>query len=129
VVTSASELTVQTFEIAKEETIAAPIEIVFETMLEQLGPLFEPADRFLRSTQLLITAGDRSDFCTDLGAARPAKRLERLLRIGNLDQFVRANPGNLACDERRRGAVADRVGDEIMTIAFDFERHEQIAGL
>jgi uncharacterized protein YndB with AHSA1/START domain len=44
VVTSASELTVQTFEVVKEEKIAAPIEIVFETLLEQLGPSFEPAE-------------------------------------------------------------------------------------
>ena len=30
---------VQAFEILKEEEIAAPIEIVFETILEQMGPL------------------------------------------------------------------------------------------
>jgi uncharacterized protein YndB with AHSA1/START domain len=30
---------VQTFEIVKEEEIAAPIDIVFETILEQMGPL------------------------------------------------------------------------------------------
>lgn len=30
---------VQAFEIVKEEEIAAPIEIVFETILEQMGPL------------------------------------------------------------------------------------------
>ena len=29
----------QAFEIIKEEEIAAPIEIVFETILEQMGPL------------------------------------------------------------------------------------------
>lgn len=33
---------VQTFEIAKVETIAAPVEIVFETLLEQFGPSFGP---------------------------------------------------------------------------------------
>ena len=43
-VTSTSALTVQTFEIAKEEKIAAPIEIVFETLLEHLGPDFAPAE-------------------------------------------------------------------------------------
>ena len=32
------EQTVQTLEILKEEEIAAPIEIVFETILEQMGP-------------------------------------------------------------------------------------------
>ena len=30
---------VQTFEIVKQEEIAAPIGIVFETILEQMGPL------------------------------------------------------------------------------------------
>jgi uncharacterized protein YndB with AHSA1/START domain len=33
------ENVVQAFEIIKEEEIAAPIEIVFETILEQMGPL------------------------------------------------------------------------------------------
>ncbi len=40
-VTSTSEQAIHTLEIAKEEEIAAPIEIVFETLLEQLGPLNE----------------------------------------------------------------------------------------
>ena len=33
------EQAVQTFEIVKEEEIAAPVDIVFETILEQMGPL------------------------------------------------------------------------------------------
>jgi hypothetical protein len=33
------EQVVQTFEIVKQEQIAAPIDIVFETILEQMGPL------------------------------------------------------------------------------------------
>ena len=33
------EQVVQAFEIAKDEEIAAPIDIVFETILEQMGPL------------------------------------------------------------------------------------------
>ena len=33
------EQVVQAFEIVKDEEIAAPIEIVFETILEQMGPL------------------------------------------------------------------------------------------
>jgi hypothetical protein len=37
--TSIQEKAVQTFEIAKHEEIAAPIDIVFETILEQMGPL------------------------------------------------------------------------------------------
>jgi len=36
---SVQEQTVQTFEIVKQEEIAAPIDIVFETILEQMGPL------------------------------------------------------------------------------------------
>ena len=37
--TSIQEQTVTTFEIVKLEEIAAPIDIVFETILEQMGPL------------------------------------------------------------------------------------------
>ena len=39
--TSTSEQAIQTLEVTKEEEIAAPIEVVFETLLEQLGPLNE----------------------------------------------------------------------------------------
>lgn len=35
---STSEQTIQTLEIIKEEEIAAPIDVVFETILEQMGP-------------------------------------------------------------------------------------------
>jgi len=40
-VTSMSGQAIQTLEVTKEEEIAAPIEMVFETLLEQLGPLNE----------------------------------------------------------------------------------------
>ena len=40
-VTSTSEQAVHTLEITKEEEITAPIEVVFETLLEHLGPLNE----------------------------------------------------------------------------------------
>jgi uncharacterized protein YndB with AHSA1/START domain len=36
---------VQAFEIVKEEEIAAPIDIVFETILEQMGPLNQTPER------------------------------------------------------------------------------------
>ncbi len=36
---SVKEGVLQAFEIVKEEEIAAPVEIVFETILEQMGPL------------------------------------------------------------------------------------------
>jgi uncharacterized protein YndB with AHSA1/START domain len=36
-----AEQVIQTLEIAKEEEIAAPIDIVFETILEQMGPYNE----------------------------------------------------------------------------------------
>jgi uncharacterized protein YndB with AHSA1/START domain len=35
---TSSEQAIQTLEITKEEQIAAPIDIVFETLLEQIGP-------------------------------------------------------------------------------------------
>ena len=39
--TSLSEQATQTFEVLKDEEIAAPIDIVFETILEQMGPYNE----------------------------------------------------------------------------------------
>ncbi len=39
--TNTAEQTVQTLEIVKDEEIAAPMEIVFETLLEQMGPYNE----------------------------------------------------------------------------------------
>ncbi len=43
--TGASELAIHTLEVRKEEEIAAPIDIVFETLLEQIGPLNESGPR------------------------------------------------------------------------------------
>ncbi|MDQ2947064.1 MAG: SRPBCC domain-containing protein [Acidobacteriota bacterium] len=42
--TSISEQAIQTLEITKDEQIAASIEVVFETILEQMGPLNETPD-------------------------------------------------------------------------------------
>ncbi len=42
--TSTSEQAIHTLEVTKEEKIAAPIEIVFETLLEHLGPLNETGE-------------------------------------------------------------------------------------
>ena len=39
--TSTTEQAIQTLEVTREEKIAAPIEVVFETLLEHLGPLNE----------------------------------------------------------------------------------------
>ena len=36
--TSLTEQAIQTFEVLKEEKIAAPIDVVFESILEQMGP-------------------------------------------------------------------------------------------
>jgi hypothetical protein len=40
-VTSTSEQAIHTLEVVKEEEIQAPIDVVFETLLEQIGPLNE----------------------------------------------------------------------------------------
>jgi uncharacterized protein YndB with AHSA1/START domain len=40
-----AEQTIQTLEIVKEEEIAAPIDIVFETILEQMGPYNETPEK------------------------------------------------------------------------------------
>jgi len=37
--------TIQTLEILREEQIAAPIDVVFETLLEQIGPYNETPDK------------------------------------------------------------------------------------
>ena len=42
--TSLSEQAIQTLEVIKDEEIAAPIDIVFETILEQMGPYNETPD-------------------------------------------------------------------------------------
>ena len=42
--TTTQEQAIQTLEIVKDEEIAAPIEIVFETILEQMGPHNETPD-------------------------------------------------------------------------------------
>jgi hypothetical protein len=42
--TTVSEQAIQTLEVIRDEEIAAPIEIVFETILEQLGPVNERPD-------------------------------------------------------------------------------------
>ena len=39
------EQTIQTLEIVKEEEIAAPVDVVFETILEQMGPYNEVPER------------------------------------------------------------------------------------
>ncbi len=42
--TTVSEQALQTLEVVKDEQIAAPMEVVFETILEQMGPLNETPD-------------------------------------------------------------------------------------
>jgi len=42
--TTVAEQALQTLEILKDETIAAPIDVVFETILEQMGPYNETPD-------------------------------------------------------------------------------------
>ena len=42
--TSLSEQAGQMLEVVKDEFVAAPIDVVFETILEQMGPLNEKPD-------------------------------------------------------------------------------------
>ena len=62
---SASEETVQTFEITRDEQIAAPIDVVFETILEQMGPLNQHPDGSPMSMKLEPWPGGR--WFRDLG--------------------------------------------------------------
>ena len=59
------EQTVQMFEILKDEEIAAPIEIVFETILEQMGPHNEGAEHSPMPMKLEAWPGGR--WFRDLG--------------------------------------------------------------
>jgi uncharacterized protein YndB with AHSA1/START domain len=56
---------VQTLEIVKEELIAAPIDVVFETVLEQMGPLNQTTDGTPLSMKLEAWPGGR--WYRDLG--------------------------------------------------------------
>ena len=57
--------TVRTFEIVKQEEIAAPIAIVFETILEQMGPLNATPER---SMPMTLEAWPGGRWFRDLGA-------------------------------------------------------------
>lgn len=81
----ASEQTMQTLEVIQDELIAATIDIVFETILEQLGPLNETPDGTSLSMKLEPWPGGR--WYRDLGnntghfwghvqAIKPPKLLE-----------------------------------------------------
>ncbi len=63
--TNTAEQTIQTLEIIKEEEIAAPIDVVFETILEQTGPLNETPDGASLSMKLEPWPGGR--WFRDLG--------------------------------------------------------------
>jgi uncharacterized protein YndB with AHSA1/START domain len=54
-----SEQTIQTLEVIKDEQIAAPIDVVFETILEQIGPLHETPDGSSLSMRLEPWPGGR----------------------------------------------------------------------
>jgi hypothetical protein len=60
-----TEQAIQTLEITREEEIAAPIDIVFETLLEQLGPLNETPEGRSLSMKLEPWPGGR--WFRDLG--------------------------------------------------------------
>ncbi|GGA60897.1 hypothetical protein GCM10011507_10550 [Edaphobacter acidisoli] len=60
-----TEVAVQTFEIVKEEEIAAPIGIVFETILEQMGPL--NAGEAGRPMPMVLEAWPGGRWLRDLG--------------------------------------------------------------
>jgi uncharacterized protein YndB with AHSA1/START domain len=63
--TTVSMQAVQQFEIVKDELIAAPIDIVFETLLEQMGPENETPDG--KSLQMKLEAWPGGRWYRDLG--------------------------------------------------------------
>jgi len=60
-----SEQTTQTFEVLKDEVIAAPMDIVFETILEQMGPYNQTPDG--ASLQMKLEAWPGGRWFRDLG--------------------------------------------------------------
>jgi len=60
----AREGVLQAFEIIKEEEIAAPIEIVFETILEQMGPLNATPEKLM---PMVLEAWPGGRWYRDLG--------------------------------------------------------------
>lgn len=60
-----SEQAIQTLEVIKDEQIAAPIDVVFETILEQMGPLNQTPDGSSLSMKLEAWPGGR--WYRDLG--------------------------------------------------------------
>jgi uncharacterized protein YndB with AHSA1/START domain len=64
-VTSTSEQAIHTLEFTKDVQIAAPVEIVFETLLEHLGPLHETAPDYPLPMKLEPWPGGR--WYRDLG--------------------------------------------------------------
>lgn len=63
--TNTAEQVIQTLEVVKDEEIAAPIDIVFETILEQMGPYNETRDGTSLSMKLEAWPGGR--WYRDLG--------------------------------------------------------------
>jgi uncharacterized protein YndB with AHSA1/START domain len=57
--TTLSEQATQTFEVLKDEEIAAPIDIVFETILEQMGPYNQTPDGALLQMKIEAWPGGR----------------------------------------------------------------------
>jgi uncharacterized protein YndB with AHSA1/START domain len=60
-----TEQTIQTLEISKNEEIAAPIELVFETILEEMGPYNQTPDG--RSLSMKLEAWPGGRWYRDLG--------------------------------------------------------------
>jgi uncharacterized protein YndB with AHSA1/START domain len=59
VTTTLSEQTTQTFEVLKDEEINAPVDIVFETILEQMGPYNQTPDGTALQMKLEAWPGGR----------------------------------------------------------------------
>lgn len=67
--TNVSEEVMQTLEVIKDEQIAAPIDVVFETILEQMGPFNETPDGTALPMKLEAWPGGRwfRDFGNNMG--------------------------------------------------------------
>ena len=103
----------QAFEIVKEEEIAAPIEIVFETILEQMGPLNSTPEKPM---PMVLEAWPGGRWYRDLGnntghfwGTVQAIKTPALLEISGPALYVeprRLQPPISPCGRKRRDAHA-----------------------
>ena len=94
-----TEQEIRTFEIVKEETIAASMEIVFETILEELGPYNETPDGTSLAMKIEAWPGGRwyRDLENDAAFLGPRAGDQAADAAGNMRSALHVVSGRLEC--------------------------------